>query len=69
MKFELFDVVITTTDLPEHGVKAGEVGTVVDVLHNPDAYYVEFASDKGETLALVPLFASQIAFPEIRKAA
>lgn len=69
MKFELFDVVTVTTDLTDHGVHAGEVGTIVDILRNPEAYYVEFANDNGETLALVPLLASQIALPEMRKAA
>ena len=69
MEFALFDVVAATETMPEHGIHAGQVGAIVDIFHNPDAYFVEFCNDKGETLALIPLFASQLEYPVLRKAA
>ncbi|MDP2830268.1 MAG: DUF4926 domain-containing protein [Sulfuricellaceae bacterium] len=69
MIFKLFDIVSPLEDIKDSGIQAGEVGTVVEILHNPDAYYVEFANKDGETLAFVPLLESQISAPELRKAA
>lgn len=68
MKFNLFDMVVVNLALPDFGIHSGMIGTIVDAY--PDGEFeVEFCNDKGETLALVPLLASQIALPEIRKAA
>ena len=49
MKFQEFDVVKLTIDLPEHGLKTGDTGTVVEVFQKPDeAYLVEFCDESGE---------------------
>lgn len=56
---ELLDVVALTEDIPEHGLKRGQVGTVVEMLP-PDAYEVEFVDQSGETYAMLPLRASQV---------
>lgn len=48
------DVVALTVDLPEHGLKQGDTGTVVFV-YVPGQYEVEFVTLRGDTLALLPL--------------
>lgn len=54
------DSVILTSDLPEHGLCAGDVGTVVLVHRGGEGYEVEFVALDGETVAVVSLFASQV---------
>ncbi|WP_083924614.1 DUF4926 domain-containing protein [Lamprocystis purpurea] len=44
---KLFDVVALTTDLPEIGLVAGQVGTVVEPLGD-EAYEVEFIAHRQE---------------------
>ncbi len=56
---EELDDVVLTTDLPEHGLKAGDIGTVV-LTHNNKGYEVEFITLDGETVAVVSLFPSQV---------
>ena len=48
------DSVVLTVDLPEHGLKEGDVGTVV-LSHGDAGYEVEFMTLGGETLAVVSL--------------
>jgi hypothetical protein len=50
---------VLTVDLPEHGLKAGDVGTVV-LVHGPQGYEVEFMTLDGETVAVTSLQASQV---------
>ena len=47
---ELLDVVALTEDLPEQGVRRGQVGTIVEVL-TPGVYEVEFSDNEGRTYA------------------
>jgi hypothetical protein len=50
------DVVELVTDLPDEGLAAGAVGTVVHVFDRPNrAYEVEFADDDGRTIAQIAL--------------
>jgi hypothetical protein len=57
----LFDVVALARDLPEHGLKAGAEGTVIEVYEQPEpAYEVEFADDDGVTIATVVLRPDQL---------
>ena len=54
------DRVVLSTDLPEHGLKRGDIGTIV-LVHNQDAgFEVEFVTLDGETVAVVSLDPSQI---------
>lgn len=53
------DTVVLTEDLSEHGLKRGDVGTVV-LMHGDAGYEVEFISLKGETLAVLSLSADQV---------
>ena len=54
------DSVVLTTDLPEHGLKQGDIGTIVLVHRGGEGYEVEFMTLDGETLAVVTLLPSQV---------
>lgn len=54
------DSVVLATDLPEHGLRAGDIGTVVLVHRDEAGYEVEFSTLGGETVAVVSLHASQV---------
>jgi len=53
------DNVVLTVDLPEHGLKKGDVGTVV-LLHDSRGYEVEFMTLGGSTLVVVSLSSTQV---------
>ena len=55
----LLDVVALTLDLPDQGLRRGQVGTVVEVL-SPEVYEVEFSDNLGRTYAMVALKADQV---------
>jgi len=55
----VLDVVALTESLPERGVRAGQVGTVVEQLA-PDVFEVEFADDQGRTYASLALRGQQL---------
>lgn len=52
--FKLLDTVVLDRDLPEQGLRRGDLGAVVDVLP-PDGLEVEFVLASGRTQALVSL--------------
>lgn len=54
------DSVILTADLPEHGLKQGDIGTVVLVHRGGEGYEVEFLTLDGHTVAVVSLSAAQV---------
>ena len=56
---EMLDVVAVTEDVPQRGLRRGQVGTVVEVLA-PDAFEVEFSDDEGRTYASAALRADQL---------
>lgn len=45
------DVVALLQDIPQKGLKRGQVGTIVEQW-NDNTFEVEFISNKGETLAI-----------------
>lgn len=53
------DSIVLTTDIPEHGLTAGDIGTVVMVHEAGQGFEVEFVTLDGETIAVVSLLASQ----------
>lgn len=66
MAFDLFQDAILTVDLPEHGLCAGDVGTVVErhvVAGREPGYSVEFFDMTGRTVAVVTLTASDLRPP------
>jgi len=54
------DRVVLVTDVPEHGLEAGDVGTVVMVHQGGQGYTVEFLTLTGETVAVETLNAAQV---------
>lgn len=51
---------VLTVDLPEHQLKAGDVGTVVHIYSGGQAYEVEFFALDGHTLDVVTIKADQV---------
>ena len=67
MAFEMYGDVILTRDVPEIGLRAGDVGTVVE-RHavagvSEDGYSVGFFDMTGNTVAVVTLPASALRLP------
>ena len=54
------DSVVLTTDLPEHGLTRGDLGTVVLLHEDGQGCTVEFMTLAGRTIAVVTLLASQV---------
>ena len=54
MKFALLDTVVLNRDLPQRGLRAGDLGAVVELYPN-DGVEVEFVRPSGETNTLVTL--------------
>jgi len=54
------DTVVLTVALPENGLLAGDVGAVVHVYTEREAYEVEFVAGDGSTLAVLTLHADMI---------
>jgi hypothetical protein len=57
--FKLLDTVVLDRDLPDQGLRRGDLGAVVDV-HAPDGLDVEFVLASGKTQALVSLRAADV---------
>ncbi|MDX1993430.1 MAG: DUF4926 domain-containing protein [bacterium] len=55
-----FERVALQEDLPEHGLKAGDIATIVDIHQNGKGYTLEFVSLGGKTIAIVTVFAAQV---------
>jgi hypothetical protein len=55
-----FDQVALTVDLPEHHLKTGDVGVVVDITPNGKQYTLEFFNFNGDTIAVVPVMPVQV---------
>lgn len=56
----LLDVVALTVDLPEHNLWQGQVGTVVEILAQGNAFEVEFSDSNGRTYKSLGLRPDQI---------
>ena len=54
MKFKLLDPVVLDRDLPDHGLRKGDLGAVVEI-YEPDGLEVEFVTASGETEAVLTL--------------
>ena len=52
------DCAVLTRDLPEEGLLAGDVGTVVHIHRGGVAYEVEFLTLTGQTVAVATVLAS-----------
>jgi hypothetical protein len=66
LDFELYQDVVLLNDVPEEGLRAGDVGTLVerhDVPGREPGYSVEFFDMLGHTVAVVTLPASALRAP------
>jgi hypothetical protein len=54
------DRVVLTTAIPAERLEAGDVGTVVHVYRDGQAFEVEFTTLDGETAAVVTVEAAQV---------
>ena len=61
-KLKELDLAALRFDLPEHGLIAGDVGTVVLVHGDSEAFEIEFVAADGATLGVVTLLAQNV-FP------
>ena len=57
---EEFEDVALVNDLPKYGLRAGDIGVVVDIHGNNAGYTIEFMTRDGVTVAVVTLNANQI---------
>lgn len=59
MEYNTLDTVVLNRDLPEFGLRKGDLGAVVHV-YDPEGLEVEFVTASGRTEALVSLLASDV---------
>lgn len=59
MAFKLLDTVVLDRDLPEVGLRRGDLGAVVE-LYDHDGLEVEFVAASGRTQAVVTLQATDV---------
>jgi hypothetical protein len=59
MKFNALDTVVLKRDLPEYGLRRGDLGAVVQV-YEPEGLEVEFVRVSGRPQALVELALSDV---------
>lgn len=59
MTFQLLDTVVLNHDVPEHGLRRGDLGAVVDV-YGSEGLEVEFVTGSGRTQALLTLAVTDV---------
>ena len=59
-EIKLLDVVALTQDIPEYNLKRGDIGMVVEILSNGEAFEVELGNTSGEKFKCVSFLASQL---------
>ncbi len=53
--FQETDIVVLKRDIPEYGLKEGDIGAVVHCYREAVAFEVEFVTAQGDTVALLTL--------------
>lgn len=53
--FKVLDTIVLKRDVAEAGLRAGDLGAIVEVLDDADCFEVEFVAASGRTQALVTL--------------
>jgi len=61
---EDLDNVVLSRDLPDHGLKQGDIGAVVHSYKEGKAFEVEFITGQGQTLAVVTLDSQDVRLME-----
>ena len=59
MNYSTPDTLVLNRDLPEHRLKIGDLGTIVEI-YEPDGIEVEFVTASGRTGALLTLNVSDV---------
>ncbi|CAN5134120.1 DUF4926 domain-containing protein [soil metagenome] len=59
-EIKLFDSVALLEDLPEENLWRGQVGAVVEIYNDGEAFEVEFVDTDGQTYGLLALRPKQI---------
>ena len=59
MTFKTLDTIVLDKELPDHDLRPGDLGVVVEV-YPPDGLDVEFVTGSGRTKALVTLKESDV---------
>jgi hypothetical protein len=59
MNYSVLNTVVLNRDLPEHGLKRGDLGSIVEI-HEGDGLEVEFVLASGRTGALVTLTTADV---------
>lgn len=63
------ETVVLAQDLPDHGLREGDIGTIVMVHGQGTGYEVEFVTLDGQTVAVVTLAADQVRTADRREIA
>lgn len=59
-EIKLFDSVALLEDLPEENLWRGQMGAVVEIYNNGEAFEVEFVDTDGKTYGLLALRRDQV---------
>ncbi len=54
------DCIVLTQDISDEGLRAGDVGTVVHIHRDGEAYEAEFVTLTGQTVAVATVRSSQL---------
>jgi hypothetical protein len=54
------DCVVLMKDMPEHGLLAGDIGIIVHIHGQGEAYEVEFMTLAGATVAIATLLSTEV---------
>lgn len=57
---KLLDVVALTENIPEHHLHRGQVGTIVEVFEDGEAFEVEFSDQSGRTYESIGIEPSKL---------
>jgi len=49
------ETIVLTRDIPEHGLRRGDIGAIVHSYKDGVAFEVEFVTGKGDTVAVITL--------------
>lgn len=58
--FEELDIVVLASDIEEHGLKKGDIGTAVHTYKDKKAIEAEFLTADGKTIAVLTLKISDV---------
>lgn len=58
--FKEHDRIVLTKDVPQEGLKSGDVGAIVHIHPQGEAFEVEFLTLDGDTAALATVLPSQV---------